>query len=116
MEPVRRPVWAHVLPWPISEMAEQQQALTALFGADLHMTQHGQHIVLYTPGEDCSCRRCSYELAKVKEVASGEESWLPGLQMYVCARCGSKRCGQADDHRLACDEDPDVKALFEGPQ
>lgn len=114
MGPVRRPVWAHVLPWPISEMAKQQEALTTLFGADLHMTQHGQHIVLYTSGKDCGCRRCSYELAKVKEVANGKESWLLDSQMYVCARCGSKRCGQADDHRLACDEDLDVKALLQG--
>lgn len=113
-KPLSRPVWATPLPWAISDMGEQVQALELLFGPDLVMVQRGGCMVVFTPGEACPCARCGEDVARLTELARGVGSGLLESQMHLCPECGGTNCGLALDHRRMCDQDLFLQELSRG--
>ena len=43
---------------------------------------------LVSPQPHCECQKCNPDLY--------------GMKMFICPRCGNKRCPHATDHELAC--------------
>lgn len=54
---------------------------------------------------ECGCYRCSkerYDLLPEKEKLPMTGGWMGMMRMFLCEKCGNKRCPHATDHRLEC--------------
>lgn len=99
-EPKARPLWAREMPIPLRELSKIGDALGLLYGEDVRLIQHGQHLVAFTTGEVCGCHRCNDQLDAV--MGHGKDAFFPTHGMVICPDCGNKRCPKATFHVNLC--------------
>jgi uncharacterized protein YlaI len=52
---------------------------------------------------ECGCYNCTKERVEARHRTPKALSWHPDLmRMFLCPKCGNKRCPHATDHRLEC--------------
>lgn len=97
------PVAAIPLPIGVMDLDREANRLTMEHGQGLTLRQHGQHLIVYTPGEPFDyCRRCQAAESQLIEDLIGGPHWMTGQMMILCPTCGNKRCPHATDHLNAC--------------
>lgn len=61
-----------------------------------------------SPQNTCGCYRCTKERVVADNLLADGDPRLIAMfdprmmRMFLCARCGNKRCPHTTDHRLAC--------------